>query len=559
MDLLDAAKRGGIEKVREILEAGVDPNIQNNRGYTALIWASEYGNTDIVKLLLDSGADPNIQRNNGHTPLSIAAEEGYTDIVRELLKAGADPNIKDYFDGRTALMFASDYGSLEIVKLLLNSGADPNIRDNQGTTTLMNASSVEIVKLLLYNLADPNLQTNDGETALMQTSIDGYIDIVKLLLDNGVDPNIQNSDGNTALTLASIDGYTEIVELLLNSGADPNIQDENGDTALTMASEEGHTDIIDLFERHMRTTRIQTRFRGRQTRRNAITQKAKQQIYTSLLPVDFDVSSKIGDYLSRMPHYPEVARRMKEEDENERISEYLDTLQHYGGKKKKNQRGGMEGEPEPERELLNAIKSNDYNKVELLLQEGVNPNGTFTAININKKEYTSSFLAEALHFSDLKSAELLLRHGADPSMYIATTVVNIPGIGTRRFEQTAFDFVTDDDSEELLNLFETNKKNITKMQSRVRVKRTRRKDRTQKAKQISSLAKSMENPSTYSKNIKRYVPGIAQNISEHLRRMPYNPDVAGRMVEEEQNERVAEYLDTLGLYGGGKIHKRRYR
>jgi hypothetical protein len=50
----------------------------------------------------------------------------------------------------------------------------------------------------------------------------------------------------------------------------------------------------------------------------------------------------------------------------------------------------------------------------------------------------------------------------------------------------------------------------------------------------------MDMPSTYSKNIKSYEPGIAEMIQSHLSRMPYNPEVARRMVEEDENERMAE-------------------
>ena len=80
-------------------------------------------------------------------------------------------------------------------------------------------------------------------------------------------------------------------------------------------------------------------------------------------------------------------------------------------------------------------------------------------------------------------------------------------------------------------------------------------NKLQKTEQRLSLAKSMVYPSTYSDNM-RFVPEIAEGISEHLSRIPYNQDVARRMRDEEENERMADYLDTLKQYGGKKKRKK---
>tara|TARA_B100000424_G_C22911368_1_gene484863 strand:- start:668 stop:1174 length:507 start_codon:yes stop_codon:yes gene_type:complete len=73
MELIDAAKNGNIERVREYLDSGADPNFrEDSLGNTALIEASWEGNSDIVKLLLDNGADTNIRDNYGDTALMIA-------------------------------------------------------------------------------------------------------------------------------------------------------------------------------------------------------------------------------------------------------------------------------------------------------------------------------------------------------------------------------------------------------------------------------------------------------------------------------------------------------
>ena len=114
-----------------------------------------------------------------------------------------------------------------------------------------------------------------------------------------------------SLVKAAQNGNIILVKKLLDDGADPNIQTTFGNSALMRASKYGRTDIIELLTHHINIIKIQSRFRGKITRRITRTQKAYQQIYTSLLPIDFDVSSMIGKYLSRMPYNPEVAKRMK--------------------------------------------------------------------------------------------------------------------------------------------------------------------------------------------------------------------------------------------------------
>jgi len=205
--------------------------------------------------------------------LLIEAETGNIAQVQKLLDEGADPNIKNSIE-ETALMWASLNGHTSIVKLLLNSGADPNIQDTYRSTALIWASSYDIVKLLLNSGANPNIQNNNEDTALMWAANYGHIDIIELLLTSGANPNIRDNDGFMCVSYI------------------------------------GNSDIVELLTYHMNIIKIQSRIRGNMTRKMARTQKAYQQISTSLLPVDFDVASMIGNYLSRMPYNPEVARRM---------------------------------------------------------------------------------------------------------------------------------------------------------------------------------------------------------------------------------------------------------
>ena len=183
MDLFKAAKNGNINRINELLDNGVNINIQDG-GSTPLMFATGHSNTtsslDTVKLLLDRGADINHQNMYGWTPLMHASRYSNTDssinTVKLLLDRGANINIQNS-SGRTALMFATGESnhdsSLDTAKLLLNEGADVNIQDNIGNTALIYASklsnkqsSIETVSLLLEYGADPFILNNDRESAI---------------------------------------------------------------------------------------------------------------------------------------------------------------------------------------------------------------------------------------------------------------------------------------------------------------------------------------------------------------------------------------------------------
>ncbi|CAK9034684.1 unnamed protein product [Durusdinium trenchii] len=149
--ILFAAKRGHLEVVRLLLEAGADQNAARQDGATALGATAFNGHLEVARVLLEAGADPNAARQDGTTALMVAALNGHLEVVRVLLEAGADQNATTQ-DGATALMFAAHKGHLEVVRLLLEAGADPKAAAQDGTTALILAAEsgqLEVQQLLL--------------------------------------------------------------------------------------------------------------------------------------------------------------------------------------------------------------------------------------------------------------------------------------------------------------------------------------------------------------------------------------------------------------------------
>ena len=119
--LINYAENGDIKRVIEMLESGADINYRGgDYGQTALMASSRDGHYEIVKLLLESDAIPNIRDNLGNTALMYASFSGLDrdlPIVKLLLESGANPNISDN-DGDTAYDLALYTGNTRIIDIL---------------------------------------------------------------------------------------------------------------------------------------------------------------------------------------------------------------------------------------------------------------------------------------------------------------------------------------------------------------------------------------------------------------------------------------------------------
>jgi ankyrin repeat protein len=176
-----------------LFEHGADPDIQDNKQMTALMYACKYSTEEVIIKLLHNNADPNIQTNQKWTVLLYACQYSTSTIVRELLNKNANPNNQTIY-GETALQRSRSY---ETTKILLEAGADVTLVNEDGNHPLIyylsRDFSMEGIKLLLDYKTNPNIQNNDGDTFLMKCKYN--INIIYMLLDYGADPNIRNKKG----------------------------------------------------------------------------------------------------------------------------------------------------------------------------------------------------------------------------------------------------------------------------------------------------------------------------------------------------------------------------
>jgi len=165
--------------------------------------AIRQGNDDIAKLLVSNtlGINVNIQNNKGFTALMIAIQKN-NEIISELLVDKPSINInRGEASGLMALMFAAYFGNENLVARMLSLTAiKVNAQDTHGWTALMLAvqGGKQAIVQLLLDRTDLNVNLTDevGMTALdkcyffslMQNDLqEAYQSIMDLFKQHGVE------------------------------------------------------------------------------------------------------------------------------------------------------------------------------------------------------------------------------------------------------------------------------------------------------------------------------------------------------------------------------------
>ncbi|XP_072114026.1 ankyrin repeat family A protein 2 [Mobula birostris] len=106
-------------------------NMQDEQGFTPLMWAAAHGQIAVVEFLLQNGGDPHLLANGRESALSLASSKGYSNIVNMLLDYGCNVNEYDW-NGGTPLLYAVHGNHVKCVEMLLEYGADPTAETDSG-------------------------------------------------------------------------------------------------------------------------------------------------------------------------------------------------------------------------------------------------------------------------------------------------------------------------------------------------------------------------------------------------------------------------------------------
>lgn len=277
-EILEAAGKGNLQKVQQLIQAGVDVNTKGKDHSTALTIATVMGHNDIVKLLLENEnlnteqkfaaivwaerskntkalqlleeAGANIADSSAEDQLFYAATTGDVKQVQLLLDKDVKVDVTDPIDNSTALIMAAEKGHEKVVMLLLDNGADINAANNFGGTALHGALSdrhTDLAQLLIKRGADVNSKhLGSNITVLMTAAVQGSTGVVLNLLEKGADVNAKDMWGYTALVHAAGGGHGEIVKRLVKEGRWTNKEESFG-RALAVAVGQGYTEIAKLL------------------------------------------------------------------------------------------------------------------------------------------------------------------------------------------------------------------------------------------------------------------------------------------------------------------------
>lgn len=253
--LADAAHKDSLPMTVLLLKYGANPNIdlhENGHSVYPILCAH---NINVIDLLLNAGADPNVEDQQGHTALHYHADNPV--VVKRLLLAGADVNAKDNY-GDTPLCRTRHP---EVAKLLIEHGAQIELPDQDFPMLFYHLDSLEIVQLLLAAGIDPDITNERGETALFYCK---NTEVIHALVKAGANPNALNQKGSNALYFAR---NAQVAQALIDVGTDPHIMNINDRTAIDAVSTRSNIllqttadEIIEVIERAKKKSKSSFRY-----------------------------------------------------------------------------------------------------------------------------------------------------------------------------------------------------------------------------------------------------------------------------------------------------------
>ncbi len=205
--LVPAAESYQSEIAQLLLDAGANVNGAHRSGGATPLHMASYGyyiniahrqwREDTIRVLLDAGANPRITSDGGWTPLHFAARLHVLD--------------------ETSVLWHD--ASAVAIRMLADAGADVDAKDDAGDTPLHHAlysnREVDAIRALVELGADVDAQNNDGNTPLHIASIEGKAAAIRVLLELGADDQIKN---NAKLKPKAVGKTREIRKLLKTPG-----------------------------------------------------------------------------------------------------------------------------------------------------------------------------------------------------------------------------------------------------------------------------------------------------------------------------------------------------
>ncbi|MCJ1276600.1 hypothetical protein MMC21_004406 [Puttea exsequens] len=308
--------KGYTNLIRDLLEAGANPNVKDKSGDFPLLQILYGGyeplekhkrdalacllqkefDTDVnimppgtlnmplhlavrrkdpwaVGLLLNRGAKVNTPNGSGQTPLMLAAatwgpkeSHNQNEILRFLLEAGVNVNEQPEPSRMTALHLAISQGYETGVTMLLSKGAKSHCKNNEGKSPFNSACQPVYVKvmgrkkhwklteLLLASMGRPPVAFSEDRCAVVAAVADNRVDDANFFFDRGADPNhiFGSADNVPLLHVALKAGHLAMARLLVSRGATVDAEDPSGLDAFQVCAATEQTSDIKDLLQYMK-------------------------------------------------------------------------------------------------------------------------------------------------------------------------------------------------------------------------------------------------------------------------------------------------------------------
>lgn len=241
--------------VEPLLEAGADPNATClPDGRTPLMHAAWNLQDDdsqlnlacqVFEILASSGVDLDVRDRSGYTALGLAMVAQNAPLVVRLLSRGASAK-EGYPQGLGESMLETAATHLpHLLPLLITAGADVRDTDDEGLgvfhwlakyavlSKLAPAKIIRLLEWLMRHGAQVDARDNRGNTPLHGMD-DSQVLMAQWLLRRGADCNARNRAGLTPLMLAAAQS-PHATRFLVTQGADATLRANNGVDALMAA------------------------------------------------------------------------------------------------------------------------------------------------------------------------------------------------------------------------------------------------------------------------------------------------------------------------------------
>ena len=254
-ELIRAVRATQLDRVRELLTHGLDPDARSAGGRTALHAAAEEGILEAAQLLIEAGASIDARNSAGDTPLHCAARYGRGGDLMDPDVDMRPLHFERNLHPQVAAVMIEELAR-RVPGLSPTTPLTAEIPDPPGKLRLM----LEALRMM----SDPAWR-RDFYGTLRGRGIDidridpafvreilGKLEclaIAELLLDRGADPDAINASGSSALYEAAGIGDLAMVELLLARGADPNLAGEHHYPPLEAAIGFRRLDVAELLHR----------------------------------------------------------------------------------------------------------------------------------------------------------------------------------------------------------------------------------------------------------------------------------------------------------------------